>query len=308
MKAKALVLFSGGLDSILAVEILRKQNIETIGLVFTSHFFGSEQAEKSAKKIKLDLIKNNFSKIHLDIVQGPHYGHGSAMNPCIDCHSLMLTEAYKISKKEGFDVLATGEVLGQRPFSQNSRAFLAIDKLTGLKGKILRPLSARLLEETDYEKKGIIERSKLYGIQGRSRKKQMELAREFGIKEYPTSGGGCLLTEKEFSQKLEKLLEFNKMPSGDDFELIKIGRHFWFDNAHIVLGKNKEENDFLEKLYKKKILIKPTYLKGPVALIDFKNNKTDDKIINKAKELAWRYSNDENINVFDEGNYSVNEK
>lgn len=303
---RALVLFSGGLDSMLAVEVLQKQKIEVIGLVFTSYFFGSEQAEESAREIDLELIKKDFSQMHLGIVQNPCYGHGTAMNPCIDCHGLMLIEAYKFSKEKDFDILATGEVLGQRPFSQNGRAFQAIDKLTELKGKILRPLSGRLLEETEYEKNGLVERDGLCDIQGRSRKKQMELAEEFGIKDYPSSAGGCLLTEKEFSRKLEKLLEFDKNPSKEDFRLIKIGRHFWFDNAHVILGKNKEDNDLLEGVDKDGVLIRPNYVKGPMAFIDFKNNQVDDRIINETKQLIWKYSRDEKAKEFDENNYLMN--
>jgi tRNA-uridine 2-sulfurtransferase len=305
-KIKALVLFSGGLDSMLAVEILRKQRLEVTGLVFTSYFFGSEQAEESAQNISLGLIKKDFSSKHLRIVQSPHYGHGTAMNPCVDCHGLMLKEAYEVLRREGFDVLATGEVLGQRPFSQNGRAFQAIDKLTELKGKILRPLSGKLLEETEYEKKDLVNRKGLYQIQGRSRKEQMKLAKKFDIESYPSSAGGCLLTEKEFSQKLEKLLEFDENPSKEDFDLIKIGRHFWFDKAHVILGKNKEDNDLLEGIDKDGVSIRPNYVKGPRAFIDFKNNQVDDRIINGTKQLIWKYSNDEKVEEFDEKNYLMN--
>lgn len=284
----ALLLFSGGLDSILAVKILQKQNIKVTGLVFASYFFNAEQAKKSAHLISLPLIEKNFSQKHLKIVKNPLCGYGNGMNPCLDCHSLMLKEAWFIKEKNGFDTLATGEVLGQRPFSQNKQAFQRIEKLTGLKGKILRPLSAKLLEETDYEKTGMVEREKLEGIEGRSRKRQVQLAKKFKIKKYPSPAGGCCLTEKEFSAKLNKLLTNKIEPNRADFKLIKIGRHFWFDKTHIILGRNKEENNLIERIADESdLIIKPINFKGPTALL---REKISEKIKKEAQGLIEKYS------------------
>ena len=194
---KALVLFSGGLDSVLAVKVLQEQNIKVTAVCFCSNFFDEQQAKKVARKIGIKLIIKNFSKKHLEMVKNPQYGYGKNMNPCIDCHLLMLREAKKmmfyevfwqmcfwpfLSNKRKYDFVATGEVLGQRPMSQNRRMLELIEKKAGLEGYLLRPLSAKLLAETEIEKKGFINRDKLLDISGRSRKRQLELAKKFGIK------------------------------------------------------------------------------------------------------------------------------
>lgn len=303
MKKRALLLFSGGLDSILAVKILEKAGLSVTGITFSSYFFDDKEAEKSARQNKIKLVKKNFSKKHLEIVKNPRYGSGGGMNPCVDCHGLMLKEAEKYLKKNKFDILATGEVLGQRPFSQHRQAFLNIEKLIGLEGKILRPLSGKILPETIYEKRGWINREKLENIQGRSRKKQIALAKKFGIKKYPTPAGGCILTEKEYSKKLEKLLDFKKNLENQDFKLLRIGRHFWIDNCHIILGKDKEENHLIEKIKRKGVLIKPNYDKGPSAFIEGEN--INDEIIKKVTEMIWERSSDDKIKKFDSGNYEI---
>jgi tRNA U34 2-thiouridine synthase MnmA/TrmU len=147
----------------------------------------------------------------------------------------MLKKAKIIAKRDGFDIIATGEVLGQRPMSQNIEALKLIEREAGLVGKILRPLSAKVLPETEYEKRGTVIREKLLGISGRGRKEQMALAKEYGITKYPTPAGGCVLTEKEYSQKLLDLLENTKDQKSSDFELLRIGRHFWNGNTRIIL-------------------------------------------------------------------------
>jgi len=294
-KTKALLLFSGGLDSMLSAKVLQKQGVEVVGLTLVSYFFGDGQAVNSAKKVGIDLISHDFSKKHLAVVKKPKHGFGKAANPCIDCHALMFCEAGEIAKtpeelvrssvplykrgkiRGGFDIVATGEVLGQRPFSQNKGALLKVEKEAGLEGRILRPLCALNLPETVYEKEGLVDREKLLDIVGRSRKKQLQLAKEFGIEEFPTPAGGCLLTEQEFSQKLFDLLENVKNPKPSDFELIKIGRHYW-KGVHVVLGRNKEENELIEKLAEKNdVVLKRKDAPGPTALI--RGELADDDII-----------------------------
>jgi hypothetical protein len=285
---RALVLFSGGLDSILAAKILEGQGIEVTALAFVSFFFDSVQAEKSALENKLKLKIVDFSHKHFEMIKKPKYGRGAGMNPCIDCHLLMLNLAKKIAKKEGFDVIATGEVLGQRPMSQNARALELIEKKAGLVGKILRPLSAKVLPETEMEKAELVDREKMPGISGRSRKDQMELAKKYKIKFYPSPGGGCILTDKEYSKKLRELLEKIKKPKSSDLALLRIGRHFWEGSAKIILGRNHEENLTLKKIAQKNdTLVEPKDIPGPTALIRGKKNKA---VLDYTKKLLLKYT------------------
>jgi len=250
-KTKALVLLSGGLDSILAVKILEAQGVKIKGLGFKSYFFNEKLAKKAARALNIPIKIIDLSKEHLNLVKKPKYGYGKGMNPCIDCHILMLKKAKQIMLKEKFDLVATGEVLGERPMSQNLKSLKLIEKKSGLKGYLLRPLSAKLLEPTIPEKKGLIERKKLLDISGRSRKRQLKLAKKFKIKSYPSPAGGCLLTDLEFSKRLKDLFEKYPRCQGNDIELLKLGRHFWQNKVKIIVGRNEEENKKIRKLAKR---------------------------------------------------------
>lgn len=289
MKVKALVLFSGGLDSLLAAKILLEQNIQVVGLVFKSYFFDEKQAKKFVRQLKIPLKIINFGKEHLEIVKNPKYGYGKGINPCIDCRLLMLKKAKELMQKENFNFVATGEVLGERPFSQNKKALELIEKESSLKGYLLRPLSAKLLPKTIPEEKGWVKREKLFEIKGRRRKKQIDLAKKFGL-EYPQPSGGCILTDLIFSKKLKELLEMKKDIGKNDVELLKVGKHFWFDGIKVVLGRNEKENKKIEKLSKKKdVLIKPKF-PGPTALIRVYKGKVSKNLIRKVKKLIKDYS------------------
>ncbi|OGI27111.1 MAG: hypothetical protein A2359_02515 [Candidatus Moranbacteria bacterium RIFOXYB1_FULL_43_19] len=286
-KIKALLLFSGGLDSILAAKILARQGIRVTAFTLTSHFFDAGQAKKSAEENNIQLVTKDFSKKHLEIVKNPCYGRGVGMNPCVDCHLLMIGEAKKIAAREKYNFIATGEVLGQRPMSQNFEALKIIEREAGLVGKILRPLSAKVLPETEMEKSGMVDRRKLIGISGRSRKEQIGLAKKYGIKNYPSPAGGCILTDKEYSRKLLDLLEKVKNIKSSDLALLRIGRHFWNGPAKIILGRDHEENLALKKMAEKgDILLELKDLPGPLALVRGKNKK----MIELAKEKILKYS------------------
>jgi len=291
-KTKALVLLSGGLDSILAAELLKRQGIEVTALSFKSHFFNDKAAKKAADKLNIPLRTIDFSEEHLNLVKNPPHGYGKTMNPCIDCHALMLKKAKEIMEKEKFDFVATGEVLGERPMSQNVNALKLVEKESSLKGYLLRPLSAKLLDPTIPEEKGLVKREKLLDISGRSRKRQMELAKEWGIKEYPTPAGGCLLTDPGFSKRLREL--FNECPDcqGNDVELLKFGRHFWEKGIKIVVGRNEKENEQIKKLAQKgDILVEMKDYPGPLTLIrNYSSEDTPQAIIDRAKELTQKYS------------------
>lgn len=285
-KVKCLALLSGGLDSILAVKILQKQGIEVTGLCFVSYFFNSKLAEKAAKQLKIDLKIVDISDEHLKMVKKPCYGYGKNINPCIDCHLMMLRKAKEIAR---FDFVATGEVLGERPMSQNRRALELLEKESGLEGYLLRPLSAQLLKPTIPENKGLIDRDKLLNISGRNRKKQIDLAKKWKLKDYPTPSGGCLLTDPGFSERLRELFSHWPDCAGSDVELLKFGRHFWVENVLIVVGRNEGENEEIKKLSKKDdVSIEPDF-PGPTILIRSKL-KISKKSLEKAEELMKKYS------------------
>ncbi|MFH0869279.1 MAG: tRNA 4-thiouridine(8) synthase ThiI [archaeon] len=282
---KALVLLSGGLDSRLAVKIMQK--FMTMEAIFFKLPFGSRYSKCfddvvrfcRKEKVKLNIIDCTTGKLldeYLNIVRKPKHGRGTELNPCIDCKIFILRKAKEFADANGFKVIATGEVLGQRPMSQNRRALDLIEKESGLKGRLLRPLSAKLLPPI----KGI-SKSKFLDIRGRSREKQIALAKKFKIS-FPSPAGGCLLCEKGFCRKLQPLLKRNI--SEIDIGLLKIGRHF--KNSGIVLGKNYEQNLQLSKVFKKYrtgILLEPKE-PGPTAFV------RDKKYIPEAKKLIQKYS------------------
>lgn len=290
-KPRTLLLFSGGLDSILAAKVLEEQGFDVTALTFVSYFFDAEAARKSAGSNDIDLVIRDISELHVRVVKNPLFGRGAAMNPCIDCHLLMLKVAKKIAREGKFDFIATGEVVGQRPMSQNQRALDLIEKKANLEGRILRPLSALVLAQTEMEKSGLVDRQQLLDISGRGRKKQLALAKNFGIVNFPTPAGGCILTDKEFSKKLSDLLARVKKSKKSDLELLRIGRHFWIEKTRVILGRNHEENILLKKLAEgNDILIELKDVTGPTALIRGRRNKA---VLDFARDLLLKYSKKE---------------
>jgi len=224
---KAVVLLSGGLDSFLAAKIVKEEKIEPIGVFFKSYFFDpSDIVQKQAEELAIPLKVVDISQEQLALVLSPRYGFGKGLNPCRDCHALMLKKAKGIMEKEGAFFLVTGEVLGQRPFSQSLAALRLIEKEARVDGLVLRPLSAKLLPPTWAEEKGFVLREKLYSIKGKQRKKQLALSKKWGLKNYQTPAGGCLLTDLNFSRRLKSLLAVNSQPTASDLALLKLGRHF----------------------------------------------------------------------------------
>lgn len=292
---RALTLLSGGLDSTLAAWLIKQEGIEVTGLIFRSCFFDEKKGVASAEQLKIPHRVIDFSKKHLAIVKKPKYGYGSAANPCIDCHLLMLKTAAKILKKEKYDFVVTGEVLGQRPFSQNKQALELLAKKSGLNDKLLRPLSAKLLPPTLPEKRGLVNRKKLLDIQGRGREKQIKLAKLQKLT-FPQPAGGCLLCEKEFAKKFfelqKKIPKFNE----NDARLLKFGRHIWVDGSKVVIGRNQDENKQIEELTTcKDLLVIPANFAGPTALIKLKVKSEKLKVVNKTKNLILKYSNKKTV-------------
>ena len=295
---KALSLFSGGLDSILSVKVIQDQGIDVLALHFDTGF-GGKQWEK--KKEYLYRISRNYNipleivdiKDHYldDVLFSPKYGYGSAFNPCIDCHGYMFFNAASLLEKYGGRFLISGEVKGQRPMSQRAEALKQVEKLSGVEGLILRPLSAKLLPVTIPEEKGWVDRERLLDIHGRSRTRQMELAKAYGITEYESPAGGCLLTNESFSNRIKDFIRYDKMDVAD-IDILKFGRHMRLPGgAKLILGKNKQDNENLSKLdYMGKyqpILVREDVLPGPFGLIS-KNASPDD--LKLAAEILLSYT------------------
>jgi tRNA U34 2-thiouridine synthase MnmA/TrmU len=266
---KALGLLSGGLDSSLAAMCLKRQGIEVTAVAFVTPFFGEGKARRAAEKIGIPLLVRDISEIHLEMLKQPRYGYGKNMNPCIDCHAMMFRVAGAIMAEQGFDLLFSGEVLGQRPMSQNLSALGAVAKYSGYPERILRPLSARLLPATKMEEQGLVDREQLLDIQGRTRRRQELLAKEWGLSDYPASGGGCLLTEKHFSDRLRDLITHEPACSVGDVELLKTGRQFRLSpQARLAVGRNQQDNEALRQLAgRSDLLLRCIGFGGPLGVL-----------------------------------------
>jgi len=292
---KALALFSGGLDSSLAIKLVQQQGIEVIALNFVSHFFGgkNEKADNMAKQLGIKLEYVDFSVIHTELVKNPPSGRGKNMNPCIDCHALMFEKAGELLEKYGASFLISGEVLGQRPMSQNFSSLNRVKKLSGvdLGDLIVRPLCAKLLPITKPEELGWIDREQLMDINGRSRKVQLELVEKWGLVEYPTPGGGCMLTEPNYSKRLRTLEEdgFLEDKYSFLFHLAKRGRFFRVDSGkYLFVGREKDDNFKLSE-YKEygSLYIAGAGTPGP-AIVGYGDLNEDQIFL--AKNLFSRYS------------------
>lgn len=269
MAVRGLHLMSGGLDSMLAAKVLKEQGIEVVGISFSSLFFGAGKARIAADELGIELMVKDITKEHLALIKNPPHGYGKNMNPCIDCHAMMLINAHEIMKVDGFDFVSTGEVLGQRPMSQNIDALKIVEKESNLKGYLIRPMSAKLLDITVPESDGRVNREMLLDISGRSRKPQMDLAVKFGITSYQTPAGGCLLTDPGFSKRLRDLFEYNNECSERDVKLLRYGRHFRLPSgSKIVVGRNEMDNKEIVGLsIPSDHLIQPDVIAGPICIL-----------------------------------------
>lgn len=269
----AVILLSGGLDSTLAAQMMVDQGIGLHALHFTSPFCtcsrtvagapgGTQrtgchsQAQAVAERMGIPIKTVSKGKEYIDIVRNPKHGRGSAMNPCVDCRIFTLRKAREYMEEIGASFLVTGEVVGQRPMSQRSDALRLIEKHSGCAGLVLRPLSALQLEPTIPEREGWVDRGKMLGIAGRSRKEQIRLAEEWNVTDYPCPAGGCLLTDKNFSVKVRDLFDHCPSPDMTDFHLLKVGRHFRMPDGHkVIVGRDERENRKLEALGRGKLRV-----------------------------------------------------
>jgi len=299
---KAVALYSGGLDSTLAILAVMKQGIEVKAVTFLNHF-GCDITDKSscsknpfaaAEQFGFEVKLCHLSDKFINIVKNPKFGYGKNMNPCMDCRILMLREAKEFMNIVNADFIITGEVIGQRPMSQRRDALDIIDRETGLRGHILRPLSAKLLKPTIAEQKGLVNRELLYGFGGRTRKPQMALAAEFGLIDYPLPASGCLLTEPNYSYRLSESLAYDRDPSLDDLNLLRVGRHFRLsDTCKVIIGRDEgENNDLLVILGEKGLFLRVEDHAGPLTVI---RGEANDELVRIAASLCARYSDGKHL-------------
>ena len=213
---------SGGLDSQLAVRVLEEAGAVVEAVTFVTPFFDGAKAEAAARALGVKLHVIDFLNDEISLIENPPHGFGGAMNPCIDCHALMIRRAGELMTRLRYDFVATGEVRGQRPMSQNAQSLITVEKASGLEGRLVRPLSAKLLAPTIPEKEGLLDRAKLLDISGRARDRQIALAAKFGIRDYPSPAGGCKLTEEAFGRKLRDLKGHEGLHSRTLVELLLV--------------------------------------------------------------------------------------
>jgi tRNA-specific 2-thiouridylase len=298
---KAIALLSGGLDSTLAAKIVLDLGIELEALNFLTVFCTCTTrgetclaSQKAVDALGIPLKVLNVSEEYLHVVKNPRHGYGSNMNPCIDCRIFMMKKAKAYMESTGASFLVTGEVLGQRPMSQRRDTMRLIEKEAGLEGFILRPLSAKFLPESIPEKEGWVGREKLLKIEGRSRKPQIQLADQYGIRDYPCPAGGCLLTDPGFAKRMKDLLRYVPDFSLNDVHLLKVGRHFRLSpKLKLVVGRNEEENQKIQTFSEEEdILLKLFRFPGPLSLLRGEAGEGD---IEKAAAITARYSKSKDL-------------
>lgn len=274
VKPRAIALFSGGLDSALAVCMLQDQGFEVEGLHVRTLFACCQgPAASLAQQLGIPLHVVSVGDDYLGLIRRPRYGYGKGMNPCVDCRIYMARLARRLMEQRGAEVVISGEVLGQRNMSQKRVDLEVIARESGLGGRLLRPLSARRLPPTLAEEKGLVDRSRLGDLAGRSRKPQLALAQRFGLRSVPAPSSGCALADVRFARRVRDLVEHHPCPSWADYRLLRIGRHIRLDSqTKVVLGRNAEQNRALESLallpeLGRPGLAVPADFPGPSALI-----------------------------------------
>lgn len=290
---RCIALLSGGLDSMLAIRIMQEQGIEVEALNFKTMFTCCQDTSAQvARDLGVNLTIIGQEDDYLDLVRNPEYGYGKGANPCVDCRIYMFERAKKFMDQVDAQFIISGEVVGQRPMSQKRSDLDTISYQSGLEDLLLRPLSAKLLPPTKPEREGLVDREKLYGVQGRSRKFLIELAHKYNLKEIPTPSTGCSLTEPEFGRKVHDLIQIQVDDKPWDYDALNVGRHFrWNDEVKVILGRDHQENLKLEYMHKMEdatssALIEPVSFKGPTALV---TGPANDDSITYAAGLVYRY-------------------
>ena len=281
---RAIALFSGGLDSTLAMKLIIDQGIDVVALNIDIGF-GSTKSKKEHMQSMCDQVGVELRILDIrdqylkEILFNPKYGYGKNFNPCIDCHGNMFKIAKELMEPWGASFLISGEVVGQRPMSQRRDALDIVTNLSETEDILLRPMSAKVLPPTLPERKGWVNREKLLGITGRNREVQLKMAKKIGLKDFEKPSGGCLLTDENFSKKIEEFIKYDTLEV-EDIALLKCGRHLRLpDGAKLVIGRNKEDNEMinaaLSAKYKKIYLLNAT---GPISAISANASKSDKEL------------------------------
>lgn len=295
-KKKVVALLSGGLDSQLAVRMMQEQGFEVSAVAIKTPFCDFDcgrgcgfEIRERADDLNVNLKTVYLGDEYIEMLKHPKHGIGAGFNPCVDCRTMMFDAAKKHMEEIGAEFIISGEVLGQRPMSQHAPSLRTIEKDSGLVGKIVRPLSAGLLPETDPEKNGLIKRENLGMIKGRTRRAQLEMAKKYGIENPPNAGGGCLLTDPSFGLRAKDLFAHTETPTINDIDLLKIGRHFRLDEqTKFVVGRNKDENEMIKAIaLPDDILLQARDHMGPVSILRGKNA---DVYVKFAASITLRYS------------------
>ena len=288
---KAIALFSGGLDSTLAAKLIIDQGIEVIACNINTGF-GSTKDRLAHMKNMCEQIGAEFRSVDIrdeyirEVLFTPKYGYGKNFNPCIDCHAKMFEVAKRVMHEWGASFLISGEVLGQRPMSQNSDSLQKVLDLSNCEGLLLRPMSAKSLAPTIPEIEGWVDREKLENIVGRNRERQMELAEQFGLKDFEAPGGGCLLTDENFSNKIRDFIAHDTF-CVEDIPTLKHGRQLRLpEKAKLIIGRNAEDNAILEAVENPKFIHISTDLIGPHAMIS-RTASDNDKLLAAKLVLAY---------------------
>jgi tRNA U34 2-thiouridine synthase MnmA/TrmU len=295
-KKKVVALLSGGLDSRLAVKMMQNKGFDVTAVAIKTPFCDFDcgrgcgfEIRETADTLGVDLKTVYLGDEYIEMLKNPKYGYGSGMNPCIDCRAMMFKAGKKVMEDIGAEFIISGEVLGQRPMSQHAPALRTIEKESGLEGKIVRPLSGALLQQTEPEVRGLIKREDLGKIHGRSRKEQIKLAQQFGFENPPNAGGGCLLTDPRFAIRAKDLFRHTETPTINDIDLLKIGRHFRFDTkTKLIVGRNMKENEMLKTLaLRDDVLLETKDYVGPISLLRGLDSVNNLKL---AAAITFRYS------------------
>jgi len=290
MNKKAVALLSGGLDSTLAICIVKAQGIEVEALqVRTVFSCCGNDARLAAQRLGVRFTMLKVGDDYLKLIEKPQFGYGRGLNPCVDCRAYMFRMAGQFMETVGASFIVSGEVLEQRPMSQKFQDFKAIEASTGLEGLILRPLSAKRLPVTKPEKASVVDRSALYGFCGRTRHKILELAARYGIENPPHPSSGCALTSPLFAKKLKDVFDHQERYHRWEIEILKVGRHFRLDPfSKVVLGRDEGQNAYLEALRPPETTLLGCFnFGGPTALLI--GERTEERV-RKAVEMMLRYA------------------
>jgi hypothetical protein len=291
---RAVALFSGGLDSTLAIRIMQERGFDVDALnIRTTFDCCRAAAARAAADLGVRLTVLPVADDYIDVIRKPSYGYGKGVNPCVDCRIYMCKMARRLMEEVGACMVVTGEILGQRPMSQKRRDLQIVAEQSGLGGRLLRPLSAKQLPPTVPEQEGVVDREKLYGFHGRRRSELVELARRLGIREIPQPSVGCALTEVTFAPRVRDLMQFQPEASRWDFELLNVGRHLRLDaRTKLVIGRNADDNALLRAFFARgdataSAIMHPESFLGPDVLIV---GRVAEQAIAFAGGLMFRYS------------------